>query len=90
MMMEITGTHILGFLLAVISTAGGIWLRRLHDQLDQSREYADRLQRDLLTLQTHIASEYCRKNEISESIVRIEAKIDRLADKLDRKQDRVS
>jgi len=91
MMVEIGAAQIFGFLLTLISTAGGIWLRRLNAQFDASRARLDELQRELLTLRAQLAreaSDYCRRVEVLEFIQRIEAKIDRLADKLDNKQDR--
>jgi len=93
MTVEIGAAQILGFLLTVISTVGGIWLRRLHDELDRASARTDALKSELLRTQTQLAREandYSRRSEIAECIARIEAKIDRLADRLDAKQDRVS
>jgi len=93
MTVEIGAAQILGFLLTLISTAGGIWLRRLNAALDESRARVEGLQKDLLTLQTLLATQahdYCRRAEMAEFINRIEAKIDRLSDKLDQKQDRAA
>jgi len=93
MMVEIGAAQILGFLLTLISTAGGIWLHRLNAALDESRARVEGLQKDLLTLQTLLATQandYCRRAEMAELFSRIEAKIDRLSDKLDGKQDRTS
>jgi len=93
MMVEIGAAQVLGFLLTVLSTVGGIWIRRLNDKLDQASARTNALKSELLRMQTQLAKEanaYSRRSEIAECIARIEAKIDRLADKLAAKQDRVS
>jgi len=92
MTLDIGAAQILGFFLTVLSTIGGIWLRRLHDRLDKESASARTVEAELLRMQTQLAreaNEYSRRSELTEFIVRIEAKIDRLADKLDAKQDRV-
>jgi len=91
MMLEIGGTEIFGFLVTLLSMFGGIWLKRLDNDLERNNKRFDLVQRQLYELRAQIAreaSDYLRRDEMDERIKRIEAKIDRLADKLDNKQDR--
>jgi len=91
MTIELGGAQIFGVLLTLISTFGGLWLRRLNTDQAAAVARMDALQRELSALREQMAREandYTRRAEMQELIQRIETKIDRLADKFYAQQDK--
>jgi len=85
MTLEISGAQVFGVLMALISTFGGVWLKRLNAELAANRERVEALARELSGLRETLAreaSDYSRRAEVQEIIRRIEAKLDRLAEQL--------
>jgi len=71
MMFEISGTEIFGFLVTLLSMFGGIWLKRLDNDLERNNKRFDLVQRQLYELRAqiaHEASNYLHRDEMDERI----------------------
>lgn len=91
-------TLILFVLNGLFSVAGFfavLWIRGLQQQLDESRTGADALERDLRQFKDLVLADYARRSDVNGTraevltLLRdIDAKVSKLADKLDAKEDR--
>ncbi len=91
MMLEINGAHVVNLVVMIIAALFGFWFRRMQSDQKESAIQITGLREDLARLREQLAREtndYARRQEIQEFMLRIETKIDRWAEKLDRKQDK--
>ena len=67
---------------------GGWWLKVIHETVRDLQETDKRLADKVAAIEVLVAGAYVRKDEFTQSVNALFAKLDRIEDKLDKKMDK--
>ncbi len=80
--------QIINILIGVVGTAGGWWMKVMHESLKDLQKEDKALADKVAKIEVLVAGDYVKKEEFSKMADALFAKLDRIEDKLDGKVDK--